>query len=89
MRVKWRLVAQLQYYRFLFLLGLKSEEIYYIGGSEALPPPLTREEEEYLLQRLSTGDAAIRAMQIKYPARFGRPEPSEKGSHIGVGGSPE
>lgn len=39
MLVKWKLVAQLQYYRLLFLLGLKSEEIYYIGGSEALPPP--------------------------------------------------
>lgn len=70
MRVKWRLVAQLQYYRFLFLLGLKSEEIYYIGGSEALPPPLTREEEEYLLQRLSTGDAAIRAMLIERNLRL-------------------
>ena len=47
MLVKWKLVAQLQYYRVLFLFGLKSEEIYYIGGSEALPPPLTREEEEF------------------------------------------
>ena len=50
MLVKWKLVLQLYYYRVLFLLGLKSEEIYYIGGSEALPPPLTREEEEYLLE---------------------------------------
>lgn len=31
----------------------------------ALPPPLTREEEEYLLQRLSSGDAAVRAMLIE------------------------
>lgn len=38
--VKWKLALQLQYYRMLFLLGLKSQEIYYIGGSEALPPPL-------------------------------------------------
>lgn len=36
--VKFKLVLQLQYYRMLFLLGLKSQEIYYIGGSEALPP---------------------------------------------------
>ena len=52
MLVKWKLVLQLYYYRVLFLFGLKSEEIYYIGGSEALPPPLTREEEEYLLEKL-------------------------------------
>ena len=31
MLVKWKLVAQVQYYRLLFLFGLKSEEIYYIG----------------------------------------------------------
>lgn len=29
--VKWKLALQLQYYRMLFLLGLKSQEIYYIG----------------------------------------------------------
>lgn len=31
MLVKWKLAAQLNYYRLLFLFGLKSEEIYYIG----------------------------------------------------------
>ena len=36
--------------------------IYYIGGSEALPPPLTREEEEYLLIKLSSGDSSIRTI---------------------------
>lgn len=68
--VKWKIALQLQYYRMLFLLGLKSQEIYYIGGSEALPPPLTREEEEYLLQRLSSGDAAVRAMLIERNLRL-------------------
>ena len=70
MLVKWKLLLQLYYYRVLFLLGLKSEEIYYIGGSEALPPPLTREEEEYLLKKLPTGDAAIRAMLIERNLRL-------------------
>lgn len=37
LKMKFRLAWQLQYYRILFLFGLKSEEIYYIGGSEALP----------------------------------------------------
>jgi len=70
MPVKWKLMLQLFYYRVLFLFGLKREEIYYIGGSEALPPPLTREEEEYLLKRLPSGDAAIRAMLIERNLRL-------------------
>lgn len=70
MPVKWRLALQLQYYRVLFMLGLKSQEIYYIGGSEALPPPLTKEEEEFLLKKLPTGDAATRAMLIERNLRL-------------------
>ena len=70
MFVKWKLMSQLTLYRLLFRLGWKSEEVYYIGGSEALPPPLTREEEEYLLERLPSGDAAIRAMLIERNLRL-------------------
>jgi RNA polymerase sporulation-specific sigma factor len=70
LKMKIRLALQLQYYRILFLLGLKSEEIYYIGGSEALPPPLTRDEEEYLLGKLSSGDAAVRSMLIERNLRL-------------------
>ncbi|MBN2908355.1 RNA polymerase sporulation sigma factor SigE [Polycladomyces sp. WAk] len=51
-------------------LGLKGEEVYYIGGSEALPPPLSREEEEHLLERLPGGDAAVRAMLIERNLRL-------------------
>ncbi len=69
-KMKIRLTLQLQYYRILFLFGLKSEEIYYIGGSEALPPPLTRDEEEYLLGKLSSGDAAVRSMLIERNLRL-------------------
>jgi len=70
MRAQLRLKVQLVWYRFLFMLGLKSEEIYYIGGSEALPPPLSREEEEFLLGRLPQGDAAVRAMLIERNLRL-------------------
>jgi RNA polymerase sporulation-specific sigma factor len=70
MFVNLKLRSQLSFYRLLFWLGWKSEEVYYIGGSEALPPPLSREEEEYLLERLSTGDAAIRAMLIERNLRL-------------------
>ena len=40
-------------------LGLKeSEGIYYIGGSDALPAPLPKEEEEVYIKRISTDDFA-------------------------------
>ncbi|EGK13197.1 RNA polymerase sporulation sigma factor SigE [Kroppenstedtia eburnea] len=70
MVLKWKLAFQLLWYRILMQIGLKGEEIYYIGGSEALPPPLTREEEEHLLIRLPSGDAAVRAMLIERNLRL-------------------
>lgn len=70
MFAKWRLILTLWYYRFLMFLGLKGEEVHYIGGSEALPPPLNREEEEYLLSKLHTGDSAVRAMLIERNLRL-------------------
>lgn len=70
MVVKWKLAIQLLWYRILMQIGLKGEEIYYIGGSEALPPPLSREEEAHLLDRLPGGDAAVRAMLIERNLRL-------------------
>ncbi|GAB7387651.1 RNA polymerase sporulation sigma factor SigE [Bacillaceae bacterium] len=70
MLVRLRLTLQLFWYRLLLFLGVKGEEIYYIGGSEALPPPLTKEEEEYLLGKLSSGDSAVRAMLIERNLRL-------------------
>jgi RNA polymerase sporulation-specific sigma factor len=42
----------------------------YIGGSEALPPPLTREEETAVFLRLSAGDAAARETLIVHNLRL-------------------
>jgi RNA polymerase sporulation-specific sigma factor len=67
---KWKIQLHLTYVRVLLFFGLKQQEIYYIGGSEALPPPLTREEEQYLLEKLPSGDAAIRAMLIERNLRL-------------------
>jgi RNA polymerase sporulation-specific sigma factor len=63
------MLFQLLWYRILIQMGLKGE-IYYIGGSEALPPPLSREEEEHLLERLPSGDTAVRAMLIERNLRL-------------------
>ncbi|WP_245630110.1 RNA polymerase sporulation sigma factor SigE [Alicyclobacillus acidiphilus] len=46
------------------------DEVYYVGGSEALPPPLSREEEQYLLERLPSGDESVRAMLIERNLRL-------------------
>jgi RNA polymerase sporulation-specific sigma factor len=70
MLVRWKLALQLFWYRLLIILGFRGEEIYYIGGSEALPPPLTREEEEILLEKLPSGDAAVRGMLIERNLRL-------------------
>ncbi len=41
-----------------------------MGGSEALPPPLTKEEEQYLLERLPSGDPSVRSMLIERNLRL-------------------
>ena len=53
----------LEMLRTIYIKSLKKEaddnlEIYYIGGSQILPPPLEIEEEERLLNRLGTDDNA-------------------------------
>jgi RNA polymerase sporulation-specific sigma factor len=58
------------WYKVLLKLGIKTDEIYYIGGSEALPPPLTKEEEEVLLNKLPKGDQAARSLLIERNLRL-------------------
>jgi RNA polymerase sporulation-specific sigma factor len=47
-----------------------SSEIYYIGNHEALPPPLTSDEEIGLLERLETGDSNVRNVLIERNLRL-------------------
>lgn len=67
---KWKVQLRLIWYRILFALGFKTEEVHYIGGSETLPPPLTREEEEILLEKLPSGDNAVKSMLIERNLRL-------------------
>ena len=39
--------------------------IYYIGGSQTLPPPLSVEEEEEILERLSKGEEEVRKTLVE------------------------
>src|SRR5690606_16582775 len=67
---KITLKMRIWWYKLLVRLGIKSEEIYYIGGSEALPPPLSKEEESELLVQLTNGDPAARSVLIERNLRL-------------------
>jgi RNA polymerase sporulation-specific sigma factor len=66
----WKLRIMYFFYKLLAKLGIKTDEIYYIGGSEALPPPLTKEEEEMLIEKLSAGDETARSLLIERNLRL-------------------
>ncbi|MFD1415501.1 RNA polymerase sporulation sigma factor SigE [Oceanobacillus jeddahense] len=66
----WKFKFKLRWYQFLRKIGIKPKEIYYIGGSEALPPPLTKQEEQELLKKLPKGDKAARSMLIERNLRL-------------------
>ncbi|MDF9409916.1 MAG: RNA polymerase sigma-35 factor precursor [Pelotomaculum sp. PtaB.Bin013] len=55
--------------RFLLRVGYRPR-IYYVGSSEALPPPLTMDEESFLINRLESGDAAVRSVLIERNLRL-------------------
>jgi len=58
-------------YRLLVKLGLlRPGKVMYIGGSDTLPPPLQREEEARLLERLDQGDEAVRQILIERNLRL-------------------
>lgn len=51
-------------------MPLSGEEIFYIGGSDTLPAPLTKEEEADLMLRLSEGDTSVKATLIERNLRL-------------------
>lgn len=52
--------------RFKFLV----KKLYYIGGNDALPPPLSKEEEDDLVAKLVEGDESIRSILIERNLRL-------------------
>ncbi len=67
MRLKWTL--RLKVLRLFFILGLKSE-VYYVGSSEALPPPLSNDEEIFLISKLEAGDKTVKSVLIERNLRL-------------------
>ena len=49
---------------------LQEDGVYYIGGTEPLPPPLNQKEESELLDRLSKGDEEVKKELIERNLRL-------------------
>lgn len=49
---------------------LEEFPIYYIGGSQTLPPPLEIKEEEEILEKLSKGDESVRKILVERNLRL-------------------
>ncbi len=54
----------------LFLSGARKNDVFYIGGSESLPPPLSAEEEAACIQALDRGEASARSALIEHNLRL-------------------
>ena len=62
----WKARWYVRIQRLLAKLGLKLPgKIMYIGGSDTLPPPLTRDEEAELIGRLDEGEEAVKSQLIE------------------------
>jgi len=55
---------------FGFISRLCTEQLYYIGGADPLPQPLTREEEMAFLQQLRQDDGTVRSILIERNLRL-------------------
>ena len=58
---------------FLYLYGTIEncpEELYYIGGSDTLPPPLEKEEEAKVIEKLKNGDLSVKNTLIERNLRL-------------------
>lgn len=68
---KAKLVLQFNLIKLLKKFNLFNEEsIYYIGGSEALPPPLSNDEENYLISKLREDESTVRTILIERNLRL-------------------
>ena len=68
-RLSWKL--RLYIIKLLQILGLyQVKKIFYVGSSQTLPPPLSNQEEDYLLAKLEEGDKTVRGVLIERNLRL-------------------
>ena len=60
----------LQWVRRLWRRVCRRDKVMYIGGSDTLPPPLPRDEEAVLLEKLNDGDLQVRPTLIERNLRL-------------------
>lgn len=64
---KWK--VRLAIIRVLLKMGIRTE-VHYVGSSEALPPPLSTDEEVFLISRLESGDKTVKTVLIERNLRL-------------------
>lgn len=52
------------------LMGIRQDEIFYIGGSDVLPPPLSPEQEQKVLTAFMEGSSEARTLLIEHNLRL-------------------
>jgi len=67
-RLRWK--ARLLATSVLHALGFAYSTLDYVGSSEALPPPLSADEEVFLLSRLQRGENTVRSVLIERNLRL-------------------
>ncbi len=66
-----KLELRLMYLKFLKLSGMEFlPEIFYVGSSETLPPPLSQDEECFLLEKLKHGEKTVKTVLIERNLRL-------------------
>lgn len=74
MRFRFSSIKLLILLKFVELLKkfnlLYYNDIYYMGGNDALPPPLNKDEEINLVSQLKNGDSAVRTVLIERNLRL-------------------
>ncbi len=67
---KWLWEAKLWLVYVFNKIGMSPEIVAYIGSSEALPPPLSNDEELFLLGKLGAGDRTVKSVLIERNLRL-------------------
>jgi RNA polymerase sporulation-specific sigma factor len=68
--MKLKLMLRIFYIRLLQRINFQILPLFYVGSSEALPPPLTSDEEGFLISRLQKGDKAVKPVLIERNLRL-------------------
>lgn len=59
-----------EFIRKIKILFMSENEVFYINGSETLPPPLSKDEENEIMQKILSGDNSARELLIVHNLRL-------------------